>query len=207
MYLTSYTTASYAPSKPLIVHLAKGSHEIQWFQKTGALCRLLTGSASLISTVASLAPWLQASDLSMGLGKTVWAFSVSIGARQIHRPKATVLMRSEWVNGSYQGTRQINGVGPGGSSSVFSPAFTNDRSPAVLGALFSGQRGLVQTQLGGVGPAIAADGSNISAPALALLNLKLPNGQYVIPTPQAVSLSVCTFRLIRSGNRRTNRYP
>jgi len=91
--------------------------------------------------------------------------------------------------GSYQGTRQINGVGIGGSSSVFSPAFTNDRSRAALGALFGGQRGLTQTQLGGVGPAVAADGSNISAPALALLNFKLPNGQYMIPTPQVTSLA------------------
>jgi len=82
--------------------------------------------------------------------------------------------------GSYQGLRQINGVGGGATSNFNSPAFTNDRSRAALGALFAGQTGL----LGGV--AVAADGSNISAPALALLNLKLPNGQYVIPTPQTV---------------------
>ncbi len=87
---------------------------------------------------------------------------------------------------SYQGTRQRNGIGMGATSTMFSPAFTNDRSRAALGALFAGQRGAVQNQLGGVGPAIAADGSNISAPALALLNRKLPNGQYVIPTPQRV---------------------
>jgi hypothetical protein len=89
--------------------------------------------------------------------------------------------------GSYQGTRQINGVGPGGSSSVFSPAFTNDRSRASLGALFAGQRGVAQNQLGGAGPAIAADGSNINPQALALLNFRLSNGQYLIPTPQTVS--------------------
>ena len=82
--------------------------------------------------------------------------------------------------GSYQGLRQTNGVGGGSVSNFNSPAFTNDRSRAALGALFAGQTGF----FGGV--AVAADGSNISSPALALLNLKLPNGQYVIPNPQTV---------------------
>jgi hypothetical protein len=81
---------------------------------------------------------------------------------------------------SYQGMRQINGVGGGGTSSFSSPAFTNDRSRAALGSLFGGQSGA----FGGV--AVAADGSNISPQALALLNLKLPNGQFAIPTPQTV---------------------
>ncbi len=82
---------------------------------------------------------------------------------------------------SYQGTRQINGVSGGSTSNFFSPAFTNDRSRAALGALFGGQSGA----FGGL--AVAADGSNISAPALALLNLKLPNGEFVIPTPQTIN--------------------
>src|SRR5215813_7991260 len=82
--------------------------------------------------------------------------------------------------GSYQGIRQTNGVGGGSVSNFNSPAFTNDRSRAALGSLFAGQAGA----LGGV--AVAADGSNISTPALNLLNLRLPNGQYVIPTPQTV---------------------
>jgi len=82
---------------------------------------------------------------------------------------------------SYQGMRQINGVGGGGTSSFFSPPFTDDRSRAALGRLFAGQSGA----FGGV--AVAADGSNISPQALALLNLKLPNGQFVIPTPQTIN--------------------
>jgi hypothetical protein len=82
---------------------------------------------------------------------------------------------------SYQGTRQTNGIGSGGASSFFTPAFTNDRSRAALGSLFVGQPA-------GAGTAtVAADGSNISSQALALLNLKLPNGQYAIPTPQSVN--------------------
>lgn len=82
---------------------------------------------------------------------------------------------------SYQGMRQINGVSGGGTSSFFSPPFTNDRSRAALGRLFGGQAGA----LGGV--TVAADGSNISPQALALLNLKLPNGQFAVPTPQTIN--------------------
>ncbi len=85
--------------------------------------------------------------------------------------------------GSYQGLRQTNGVGGGSVSNFNTPAFTNDRSRAALGSLFAGQSGAQ----GGV--AVAANGSNISAPALALLNMKLPNGEYVIPTPQTVDPS------------------
>jgi len=39
-------------------------------------------------------------------------------------------------------------------------------------------------QLGGV--AIKSDGSNINPAALALLNFKLPDGNYLIPTPQVL---------------------
>ncbi|MBO0799230.1 MAG: TonB-dependent receptor, partial [Blastocatellia bacterium] len=86
---------------------------------------------------------------------------------------------------SYQGMRQINGLGTGAASNFSTPPFTNDRSRAALGRLFEGQRGFFQN--GQIGPAIAADGSNISPQALALLNLKLPNGQYAIPTPQTIN--------------------
>lgn len=95
---------------------------------------------------------------------------------------------------SYQGTRQRNGLDPSCSSSVTSPPITNDRSAAALGQLFAGQRGAIQTAIGNVlgvpiGPAIASDGSNINPVALALLQMKLPNGQYVIPTPQKINPS------------------
>ncbi len=90
---------------------------------------------------------------------------------------------------SYQGTRQRNGLDPSCSSSATSPPITDDRSAAALGQLFAGQRGAIQDALGGVGPAIASDGSNINPVALNLLQMKLPNGQYVIPTPQTVDPS------------------
>lgn len=84
---------------------------------------------------------------------------------------------------SFQGTRQVNGVGGGSTANFFTPPFTNDRTRAALGRLFGGQTGA----LGGT--AVAADGSNISPQALTLLNLKAPNGQFVIPTPQTITAS------------------
>jgi hypothetical protein len=84
---------------------------------------------------------------------------------------------------SYQGTRQRNGLDINCSSVIKEAPLTNDRSAAALGALFAGQTGLFG------GTAIAADGSNINPVALNLLNLKLPNGKYLIPTPQTVNTS------------------
>jgi hypothetical protein len=74
--------------------------------------------------------------------------------------------------GSYQGTRQINGLASGQARtgctvSLVTPPITSDRSPAALGKLFGGMRGAS----GGV--TIAPDGSNINPVALALLNFKL----------------------------------
>ena len=89
--------------------------------------------------------------------------------------------------GSYQGTRQRNGLDPSCSATTYLPPLTNDRSRAALGALFAGQRGYIQDLLGGVGPAIAPDGSNINPVALNLLQRKLPDGSYMIPTPQTIN--------------------
>lgn len=91
--------------------------------------------------------------------------------------------------GSYQGTRQLNGISTSCSSSFVEPPLTNNRSAAALGALFAGQRGLYQTLLGNVGPAIAANGSNIAPQALALMNYKLPDGNFAVPTPQNINPS------------------
>jgi hypothetical protein len=90
--------------------------------------------------------------------------------------------------GSYQGTRQLNGLAAGQAriactASLSSPPLTNNRTPAALGALFAGMPGA----LGGV--AVKPDGSNINPVALALLNYKLPDGTFLIPTPQTVDPS------------------
>ena len=84
--------------------------------------------------------------------------------------------------GSYQGTRQLNGVSGSCSTSFVEPALTDDRSRAGLGKVFAGQSG-------SNGVTIAADGSNISPQSLALMNLKLASGQYAIPSPQRIDPS------------------
>ena len=86
--------------------------------------------------------------------------------------------------GSYQGTRQINGLSPSSLSSNFLPPLTNDRSARALGQEFCGQSGT----FGGV--AVACDGSNINPVALKLLNLTIPDGAFLIPTPQVVAAGV-----------------
>jgi hypothetical protein len=82
--------------------------------------------------------------------------------------------------GSYQGTRQVNGLSPSSFSSNTLPALTNDRTAAAVGRIFCGQ----PTAFGGV--TVNCDGSNISPVALNLLNVKIPNGTYLIPTPQTI---------------------
>jgi hypothetical protein len=86
---------------------------------------------------------------------------------------------------SYQATRQVNGVAGGQSriactASLIEPPLTNDRSSQALGQLFGGMTGA----MGGM--AVNPDGSNINPVALALLNFKLPDGSFLIPTPQTV---------------------
>ena len=94
---------------------------------------------------------------------------------------------------SYQGTRQRNGLDVNCSSVIREAPLTNDRSAAALGALIfpyedpSGPNPTGRTAFGGT--QVAADGSNINPVALALLNAKLPNGNYLIPTPQTVNTS------------------
>jgi len=83
---------------------------------------------------------------------------------------------------SYQGTRQRNGLS--GSSSLSLPLIPLDRSRASLGKAFAGAKGTRG------GPVIAADGSNINPVALSLLNLKLANGSYAIPSPQQFTTGV-----------------
>lgn len=90
--------------------------------------------------------------------------------------------------GSYQGTRQINGLAAGQAriackATLNTPPLTNDRSAAALGKLFGGMSGA----FGGI--AVDPNGSNINPVALTLLNFKLANGDYLIPTPQNVDPS------------------
>lgn len=83
---------------------------------------------------------------------------------------------------SYQGTRQRNGLS--GSNSLSLPAIPLDRSRAALGKAFAGRSGARG------GPTINSDGSNINPVALAILNLKLANGEFLIPSPQQAGTGV-----------------
>jgi hypothetical protein len=76
---------------------------------------------------------------------------------------------------SYQGMRQRNGLS--GSFSLSLPQIPLDRSVASLAKAFGGQKGRGST-------VVATDGSNINPVALAILNYKLPDGSYLIPSPQ-----------------------
>jgi hypothetical protein len=87
--------------------------------------------------------------------------------------------------GSYQRMYQVNGIAAGQSrtactGSLSEPPLANDRTPAELGKIFGGIPGA----LGGT--VIKPDGTNINPVALALLNFKLPDGTFLIPTPQTV---------------------
>lgn len=100
--------------------------------------------------------------------------------------------------GSYEGIRQVNAVASEGFSTIsLPPQLTNDRSAATLGAEFCpannppGSIGAAYSQaaFAAFNPtvdAVACDGSNINPVALGLLNAKLPNGQYYIPSPQLI---------------------
>lgn len=93
--------------------------------------------------------------------------------------------------GSYQGTRQVNGLDSTASlSTVILPPLSDDRSAATVGSQFcpankpASVRSAYMTFAGGV--QVACDGSNINPVALKLLQLKLPDGGYLIPTPQTI---------------------
>ena len=90
---------------------------------------------------------------------------------------------------SYQGLTEINGLG--GQQHPILPLLTSDRSAPTLGAQFCPAGHLDSagnpatgyfTQAGGT--QVACDGSNINPVALAILNAKLPNGQFAVPSPQ-----------------------
>jgi hypothetical protein len=91
--------------------------------------------------------------------------------------------------GSYQGTRQANGLAAGQAriacaASLNTPPLTDDRTAASLGRLFGGMAGAKG------GAAVDPDGSNINPSALGLLNFKLPDGTFLIPTPQTIDRSL-----------------
>jgi hypothetical protein len=91
-----------------------------------------------------------------------------------------ILKQKLFYFGSYQGTRQVNGEGANSLATALLPELPSTRTDASLGAIFGGLSGAN-------GGTIAANGSNINPVALALLNIKLPNGNFLIPSAPAVT--------------------
>ena len=91
--------------------------------------------------------------------------------------------------GAYQGLTEVNGLG--GKQTTTLPMLTADRSAATLGAQFcpaghpdaGGQPAAGYLTHAG-GSQVDCDGSNINPVALAILNAKLPSGQFAVPSPQ-----------------------
>ncbi|MDR3703346.1 MAG: TonB-dependent receptor [Candidatus Sulfopaludibacter sp.] len=94
--------------------------------------------------------------------------------------------------GSYQGTRQVNGLDNTSTSNLILPGLTGDRSAATLAAQFCpGNRisdSRYQTYAGGrqldCHDENTAATAAINPIALRLLQMKGSDGQYLIPTPQ-----------------------
>lgn len=85
----------------------------------------------------------------------------------------------------YQYTGQKNGIAAGGSSTQYLFPLPSVRTAASVGAALCPANNPGNPNylsfLGGLDGAVACNGSNISPVSLAMLNLKLPNGQYYIP--------------------------
>lgn len=84
--------------------------------------------------------------------------------------------------GSYQGTRQVNGLSSSSLASNTLFPITDDRSASAIGAA-----GCASAKPFNGGVTVACNGSNINPVALNLLRQKIANGTYLIPTPQRLS--------------------
>ncbi len=108
--------------------------------------------------------------------------------------------------GSYQGTRQVNGLDPTSVATVILPPLTNDRSAGALAAEFCPANHLLTsgpdagqpnpnylTFAGGKQLDCANQNTATTVPinpvALSILQTKLPDGSYLIPVPQTILTS------------------
>lgn len=96
--------------------------------------------------------------------------------------------------GTYQGTRQINGLSSSSLASNTLFPLTDDRSAAAIGAIACPSGSTATTTAGKAkwapyygGTNVTCNGSNINPVALNLLQRKIANGTYYIPTPQRYS--------------------
>jgi len=81
--------------------------------------------------------------------------------------------------GSYQGTRQLNGVAAQGTTSATLYPIPDNRESADFAARLGAATSIYPTRAGSI--PVASNGSNINPVAIALLRVKLPDGSYYIP--------------------------
>jgi Carboxypeptidase regulatory-like domain len=93
-----------------------------------------------------------------------------------------------FIFGTYQGTRQVNGLSSSSFASLTLFPVTDDRSAAGIAkvACPGSSTGKNWAPFNG-GVNVACNGSNVNPVALNLLNKKIANGTYLIPTPQRYS--------------------
>jgi hypothetical protein len=98
--------------------------------------------------------------------------------------------------GSWQGSRQKNGLAGGGTvDTQLAPIPEGDRSaPGFAAALAAMNCGFDNWGWAG-GANVACDGSNISPVALNILNLKLPDGSYYVPGSGTTDYTRRTFTI------------
>ncbi len=114
------------------------------------------------------------------------------------------LIKDKWFFfGSYQGTRQVNGLDPTSVATVILPPLTSDRSAATLAAQFCPANHLLTsgpgagqldprflTFAGGKQLDCANQNTASTAPinpvALRILEKQLPDGSYLMPVPQTI---------------------
>src|SRR5439155_12622568 len=90
-----------------------------------------------------------------------------------------VLKDKVFFFGSYQGTRQFNGVAANGTTSATLYPVPDNREAPDFAARLGAATCQYPTRAGSI--PVACDGSNINPVAIALLRVKLPNGSYYIP--------------------------
>ncbi len=100
--------------------------------------------------------------------------------------------------GSYQGTRQVNGLDPTSIANLILPPLGADRSPAAIAAQFcpANHPSSIERYLSFAGGKqvdcnnqSAAATSPINPAALKLLQARAPDGTYLIPSPQTIITS------------------
>ncbi len=154
----------------------------------GTFCNLLCSQLGEPGVRRVLGVLSLAKKFSIAAVEDACAAALEMGVHEYRFVRRYLERGPQLFFASYQGTRQVNGTAAGQSriactANLNEPPLTNDRSPTALGKLFSDLKGA----LGGI--AINPDGSNINPVALALLNFKLPDGSFLIPTPQTVDTS------------------